>query len=274
MRFQPVFELHLNHAAYPNGRCSELRIEPRAQHPTGARALARHRLLARQRPHGLDVIAQLDDGADVFRSAFPAVSELVFGFELQVTGSEFATVTELAAWTNLACPVYRATGPGQLQLVPDSLEARPRPGVAALLEITGLTPALSGPSIFTLDFAARSVPWVYYLLTARELPEPPRIEDTGSKPLTFVREQLTLAKTTASADPIGRRLLERHPEHRCYRFRSKKALPLQRGARRKLAVHLGEQLLIGELPPPSITNFTLLTLKTGPRQVLFKVVEY
>jgi hypothetical protein len=274
LRFTRLFELRINHAAYPGGRCADIRIEPRTAHPTGVRTLARHRLLARARPHGLEVLAQVDDGADVFRSALPVASKLVFGFELRVTGSEFATVTDLQAWAGQDQPVYRATGPasGPLQLVEDAPERQL--GVAALLEVTGLTLAsLTTPPTFTLELAARRVPWVYYLSSAR--PELPRIEDRASEPVAFTREQLTLANTSASADPIGRRLLERHPDRSCYRVRSAQPIAIQRGVRRPLSLYLGDEQLIRELPLPSIHNSTLLSLGLAePRQALYHVVEY
>jgi hypothetical protein len=287
VRYHRLFDLQVRHAGYPEGRCRHLRIEPRSDHASGERSLARHRFLARARAQGLQVLANVEEHAKGHRLTLPPRGELTLGFEVRVEGHEFASTTDLSSWTGLSTPLYRNIDPdidgdnrvdrvhSSLQLVGDA-GVPARPGVAALIEITGLDSGwLAAPPSFTLELEPRASLWVYYLLTKRPQSEAPRISDADAKPIHFTRKQITAANTSPSSDPTGVRLLQRNPEHRCWRLVSKRAIAWQQAARRHLALYLGDELLIRELAAPSSNNSTIVALtRTKPRESLYRVVMY
>jgi hypothetical protein len=273
VRYQPLFMLQVRHAGYPDGRCDHVQLVARSDDPSGERALARHRLLVRARPYGVEVMARVEGQADTLRPTV-ALDGLSLGFELRAIGSGFATNTDLSAWANAAgVPHYAAVDDaGQLQLVEPGPSAAP--GVLARIDIHAVRAAwLAAPPTFTLELAPRSAVWVYYLLTKRELGQEPHIEDGDRKhPLVFVRKRLTAANTPASVDPIGARLLQRNPEHRCHRLVSKRPVAWRQTARRQLSLYLGDELLIRELATPALQNSA--TLAKPSRETLYRVVVY
>jgi hypothetical protein len=284
VRYLPLFLLQVRHTGYPDGRCEHVHIVPRSDHPSGERALARHRLLARTRPQGTEVMASVEGQDETLRPTI-ALDDLTLGFELRVTGSSFAANTDLSAWTatGTEIPHYVSTE-GQLQLATPSRLSDPqlRPvakpaatsSVLAQIDILGANAAwLSAPPTFTLEFEPRQAVWVYYLLTKRAQGIDPRIEDGDHKhPLAFVRKRLTAANTPASADPIGARLLQRNPGHRCHRMTSKRPVAWRQTARRQLSLYLGDELLIRELATPPLENSAILA--KPQRETFYRVVVY
>ncbi len=271
MRHRRLFDLRVRHAFHAGGGSPDLEIEPRAWHPGGARALARHRLLARPRPDGLEILAELDaHGEPQIRLS----DDLTLGFDVRVTGPDFAHTTDLEPWTGLAAPTYRGSAPagGALTL---GHASTPHPHmVAAGIEISGITAAwLTAPPRFTLELPARRALWVYYLMTTRGDGASPQIRDLEpSRALEFQGEQLA----PGTDDPIGHRLVARHPERRCHRFTSARPIACHRAPLRQLALMLGQDLLIQDLPNPAIHSHA--TIKVGPAQepsnTLFRVIEY
>jgi hypothetical protein len=146
--------------------------------------------------------------------------------------------------------------------------------VLARIDIPSVSPEwLKAPPTFTLDFAPREVVWVYYLLTKRAQGDEPRIEDGDRKhPLAFVRKRLTAGNTPVSADPVGARLLQRNPGHRCHRLTSKRPVAWRQIARRQLSLYLGDELLIRELATPALQNSSILAKPM--RETLYRVVVY
>jgi hypothetical protein len=291
MRYQPLFRLQVRHGGYPDGRCDHLQIVPRTDHPSGERALARHRLLVRTHPHVTEVMTRVDG-----QGAALAFDQLTLGFELRATGSDFAGNTDLSAWAGVAgLPRYigEAGRPGpelsregretRLQLDAAQRVAEPQrhspatsraATVLARIDIVDASTAwLSAPPTFTLEFAPRQSLWVYYLLTQRTHGDDPHIEDGDRKhPLAFVRKRLTAANTPASADPIGARLMQRNPGHRCHRLVSKRPVAWRQAARRQLSLYLGDELLIRELATPSLHNSAILA--KPQRETIYRVVVY
>jgi hypothetical protein len=271
MRHRRLFDLRVRHDFYAGGGSPDLTIEPRTWNPDGARALARHRLLARPQPDGLEILAEQDaDDQPQIRLAH----DLTLGFDVHVTGSEFVHYTAPGPYPGPAAPTYRGSAPagGTLTLAPVTTRS-PR-DVAASIEISGITANwLAAPPRFTLDLPARSALWVYYLTTARGNGATPQIHDLEpTRALVFEGEQLT----PATDDPIGRRLLAHHPDRRCHRFTSTRPIACHRTPLRQLALMLGQDLLIQDLPNPAIHSHA--TLKVGPAEepsnTLFRVIEY
>lgn len=275
MKYRRLFDLRVRHDYDPDGRCHDLRVDPRAWHPDGARALARHRLLARPLPDGVEVVAPVDDAS---RPVVGFAEDLRLSFDVRVTGADFPHYTDLGAWAGLARPIYRGRGAagGALDLGSETL-TRP-PDVAAGVEIRGITSEwLAAPPRFTLELQASQALWVFYLLTDRPGDALPQIEDGDpERALAFGRQLLSPESVTAADDPVGHRLLARHPGRRCFRMISSSPIACRRAPLRGLALRLGDELLLRELSNPLMSSRSTVTAEPAavPRNSLYRVIEY
>src|SRR5688572_12285559 len=104
MKFRRLFSIEVQHDFHGEGHCLDVRVEPRAWHPSGLRALNGHRMLARELPTGIEVIATLrDDESPIV----PLSDDLVLGFDLHVTNPDFALFTDFQLWAGLNKPTFR-----------------------------------------------------------------------------------------------------------------------------------------------------------------------
>jgi len=277
--YSRLFDISVQHPAYPNGRCMDARIVSHPTHASGERALARHRMLARVRPGGIEVAVRVDQDATGIRPALAWPDSLVLGFEMTVAGPDFASLTNLNAHGQGMVPIYRngvgAAGPAQFGLHGEV--ERPAPGVVLLVEVSGLRPAwLAAPPQFGLALAVRQLPWVYYVLTRRMHSDTPRIEaGTGGSSPSFSCKQLTSGNTPLRADPMGRALMRQFAPSRCYRLLSRRPLAMPGAGTPRLGLHVGTELLVPDLPRPSPHSSTMLAVGAAAQQAcLYRVVEY
>lgn len=270
MRHQTLLELRVTHGAYPDGRCTGARVEPCAWHPAGTRALERHRLLAKPRPDGLDILGRVDER----NRPFIEFTDLTLRFDLHAGDGELALRTDLAPLRRLAAPTFRRPRSGT-ELKPRAGDEALPAGVLAAIELTGVGASwLRSPRRFTIPLAVRQALWVYYLVTERK-GEPPRIVDgDGQRGLRFASEPLTDPAALATSDPVGAALLARNRARTCYRLTSDR--PLAGAPVRGLSLHRGDLLLAAELPSPSVRNHATLAPAdgSGPRDALYHVLEY
>jgi hypothetical protein len=272
VKHRRLFDLRVRHAFHEGGVCPDVRVEPRTRLPDGARALARHRLHAVPRPDGLEIVAEVGDDDT------PLIDPtgLQIGFDVRVTGPDFAHYTDPSTWKNFPRPTYRGSSPagGTLSLA-SGPEGHP-PDVAAAVEIAGVAPGwLAAPPRFYLDLPAREALWVYYLVTTRPNGHPPEIKDgEPARNLAFTRTLLSPAET--AGDPVGAGLLARHPDRRCFRMISERPVACRRAPLRQLALYLGDELLLRELSNPPISSHATLRVEPQeqPRPSLFRVIEY
>lgn len=274
MKLQRLFDLRVRHDFHPGGRCTALRVTPRADHPDGERALARHRLLARPLPDGVEVVGPVDgEGKPLIALA----DDLRLAFDVSVVDPEFAHYTDLDAWAGDGIPLYRGSAPAGGALTLARAPAR-APAVVAGIEVVKPTAAwLVKPPSFTLELKARKALWVYYLLTSRPGAAPPEIRDGEvDRDLSFARELLKADVVSATDDPIGHRLAVGDPERRCYRFTSAQPIACSRAPLRQLALYRGDELLIRELSNPSPQSHATIKVapNEAPRASLFRVIEY
>lgn len=274
MRHRRLFDLRVRHAFFDGGACPDLRLAPRTWQPDGARALARHRLLALPRPDGLEVVVEV--GADDTPTI--DLTNLQLGFDVAITGPDFAHYTELAVWRNFPRPLYRGTSPAGGTLALASAATDHPNGVAATVEIAGISAAwLTAPPNFFLDLPARAAHWAFYLLTTRPNGLPPEIKDgEAARALAFERTLLAPDAALAADDPVGHRLLAQNPDRRCFRMISDRPIACRRAPVRQLALYLGDELLLRELSNPSISSHATLKVDPNeqPRPSLFRVIEY
>jgi hypothetical protein len=270
VRHQTLLELRVTHDGYPGGRCTGVRVEPSAWHPAGTRALERHRLLARPRPDGLDVLGRVDERG----RPFIELADLTLRFDLHARDAELALRTDLAPLLRLAAPTFRRARSGTELKLRDGDVALPA-GMLAGVELAGVGASwLRSARRFTVPLPARQALWVYYLVTQHK-GEPPRIVDSdGERALRFHSEPLTDAAVVTASDPVGAALLARHAARTCYRLTSDR--PLAGAPVRGLSLHRGDLLLAAELPSPSLRNHATLAPPDGsrPRDALYHVLEY
>lgn len=274
MKHRRLFDLRVRHGFFADGGCPDLAIEPSARHPGGARALARHRLLALPRPDGLEVLAEVGGDGD----PTIALTDLSLRFDLRVSGPDFAHYTDSSAWQDLLGPTWGGSSADGGPLVLGAGAGDHPPDVVAAVVVSGLSAAwLAAPPRFFLDLKAREALWVYYLLTTRPNGQPPAIRDGElARALGFARVQLSPDNAAAADDPVGHRLLARYPERRCFRMISDRPIACRRAPVRQLALYLGEELLLRELSNPSIHSHATLRVEPNaePRPSLFRVIEY
>ena len=75
---------------------------------------------------------------------------------------------------------------------------------------------------------------------------------------------------------MGRRLRALHEGRRCFRLTSATAVICRRAPLRRLALLLGDEVLVPELPNPSIHSRSRLRVEADdePSTTLFRVLEY
>jgi len=266
VKHAPLFSLAIRHEYLAGAPSRDLDISPHTG-PDGARALARHRLLTRQRPGELLVLAPLAAGGE----PVVTISDLLLRFDVRVASPDFAHYTDTRHWPER--PQFRGTTPGPLALAAGPPLAH---DVAASLEIAGVDRTwLADPPRFTLELAAPNPHWVFYTLTARAGDVLPEIrDDEPGRGIAFTR--VPLADVDPADDLVGHRLAARNPGRRGFRFTSVDPVPTRRVARRQLALYLGADLLLRELPCPSIHSPTTIRAQSPaePRESLFRVIEY
>lgn len=273
MRYRRLFEVEVRHEFDGDVGSPDLEIEPRTWRDDGRRMLERQRLIARPRPGGVEVLAEVDGEG---KPRISLEGGIRLAFDLRV-GGDFILYTDVDAWASAPLPTYRASSPGGGPLALEVGEAGPRAGIVAALEIVGVTDEwIAAPPRFTLDLAAQRARWVYYLITGRDAAGPPKIEDRRQGGgLAFTVAELGEA-TSEADDPVGRRLQGLHAGRRCFRLTSASAVVCRRAPLRRLALLLGDEVLVPELPNPSIHSRSRLKVEADdePTTTLFRVLEY
>lgn len=272
MKLRRLFEVVVRHEFDGGAGCPDLEIEPRSWQADGRRALARHRLVVRPRIDGVEVLAEIDGEG---RPRIALGEGLVLAFALRPRG-DFIHYTDVDAWSNPPGATYRSSSPAGGALELGVGEARPPAGIAASIEIAGVADAwIAAPPRFTLDLAARRAHWVYYLVTSRPAATPQIVDRRPDGHLAFASAELTEALMSTD-DPIGCRVRDQHRDRRCFRLTSAAALTCRRAPLRRLALLLGDELLIPELANPSIHSRSRLKVEAHdePHPTLFRVLEY
>lgn len=271
MKYQILFELRNAHGGYPQGFCSGVRIQPSEKQPNGIRALARHRLITKPQLNGLTVLGCVDDR----RKPFIRLDNLSLSFDLIVSDQEFALRTDLDPIRRLNSPIWvRRRSDTNLRL--RSGESRLLPNVLAGVEITGIRSSwLRKPRHFIVPFAAKKTRWVYYLFTNRK-GKPPRIVDKNRTRSLEFDESPTNDYGLINSDAIAALLREGRDSRNCYRLVSRLPVSNEKTRVLGLALYSGDQLLIPQLPHPSIRNYASLDLSADsmPQEVLYHALDY
>lgn len=261
MKHKLLFALRIEHAYYEDGRGRALALRPR---PESAKRLAGRRLLARELPGGLDILAEVGDDD---RPLINLEAGLSLRFDLLPVDPELALFTELAELRGHARPLLRNTGDGPLSLSEGELP--PARGALAVVEIAGVEGAWTGaPPSFAIRLRPRQTHWVYYYVGSEAEVEI-RDEDPerGDAPLEFEVED-----AAPEDDRVASDLASRYPEHTRLRLVSREPLPCRAAPRRHLALRAGKLVLASELANPSLRRQSIIVRDGQPKDSLYEVL--
>lgn len=267
-----LLALRVHHEGYPKGRCTGVAITPREWAPSGARALARHRLVARARPDGLDLLGCVDERGRPFLD----FDDLALSFDMKVREPEFMIRSDVALLRKPANPTWRRSRGGErLKL---RAGATPLPsGVLAGVELDKVDASwLRQPRRFVIDIPAKQALIVFYLIGPAGGPAPQVVDADATRSLQFRCETLVADAELARRDPIGATLLDHHPERSVHRLSSDTPLVAHPKALRGLGLRVGDRNLRAELPSPAHHHHTMITLSADskPRDALYRVLEF
>ena len=279
MKFLPFLALRLTHPYYTDGRCPDFTIEPTAE---TQQLLRNYRCLLKPLTDGIQVIIPTTDaGAPLIALA----KGIVFTFLLRLDNPAFPLFTELPSvpaplYTNVGLPAGK---PVQLALVsnPNPNQLKADGAVFAQVEIhydAAAWPNLTdGPSVFQVAFQAKQTRWKYYLVTNLANAQF-QIDDKDASPLTFSPQNRTnLKQQPDAADSTATALATQYPDQQLWRFVSDDLIPCRQMAHKALQLSLNGNQVMGALPNPALTNYTLDTLGNDAQQKvnsLFQVVKY
>lgn len=272
MKHQLLLALRVHHDAYPRGRCTGLTIEPRSWSPNGARALARHRLLARPQLDGLDVLGRVDERGRPYLD----FQDLSLAFDLVLRERELLQRSDVAGLRKLANPTWRrARGGDRLKLRAGTTPLPSR--VFGGVELDKVDAAwLRSPRHFVIEIPAAQVLVVFYLIGPTGGPAPQIVDGDGKRSLAFACETLVAGPELARRDPVGAMLLAHHPERSVHRLSSDKPIAAQPSALRGLGLRVGDRLLRNDLPSPAHHHHTTIapSAESKARDALYHVLEY
>ncbi len=118
MKLLSLFDLHLVHPYYADGRSTDFMID---LNPDTLRFLKNHRCLLKPTPHGIRVLMSASDDGGPF---LPISQGAVFGFHLRLQNPDFALFTDLSELTGLAAPLYTNAGLGSAETLELALVSR------------------------------------------------------------------------------------------------------------------------------------------------------
>ena len=251
MQHARLLSLRIDHAGYEGGFCPDLSLDPA---PASQRTLTRHRMLLRPRPWGLDLHVPLDaEGQPLLPWQPDQPLDFLVRAGSDAVLQRTATGAGPATWglPPDAAPGAKPQTQAALVSLPTPAPAMPR--LLAAIHLAGLRREwLAAPPVFTLTLAPRLLPWVFYAITRRAgsgdaaIPDQPAAK---GRPALRFKSQL-LAGANTAGDPVGRLLLARHGDARCWRLVSARPVPVGGIGVPPLPLLLGQEAVIARLPTP------------------------
>lgn len=250
MSYAHLLGIVLKHSYYGNGLCGDFSLAPSAD---SERLLRNHRCVLKTRASGSDIYVEVgDDG----RPRIPFGDGSTISFELRLRNPEFSLFTD---------PAALAGGEGYEIVYPDPAKQE---SFFARIDIHRDFNQVDG-KISELLFSARSMFWIYYLVTDQT--------DSGTGFSISARDDPALTwKQAEGTDHFSRRLAGQYPGLRQLRFASEQMLPCREFGLRNVQLFLGGNAIVESLPSPSWRNYLQAEIgEQGARvDAVFHVLKY
>lgn len=272
MKHQLLLALRVHHDAYPRGRCTGLQVEPRSWSPSGARALARHRLLARPQLDGLDVLGRVDERGRPYLD----FQDLSLSFDLVLRDHELLHRSDLALIRKVINPTWKRSRGGDRLKLRAGATRLPSPAFGGV-ELDKVDAGwLRSPRHFVIEIPAKQVLVIYYLIGPRGGPAPQIVDADGKRSLAFACETLVEGPELARRDPVGATLLAHHVDRSVYRLCSDRPVVTHPSALRGLGLKVGDRVLRTDLPSPAHHQHITIapSAESKARDALYHVLEY
>lgn len=280
MRHGPILEVRLQHEFYADGTCPDFAIAASA---ATEKLLRRHRCVATAFPGGLRILGGIDEHG---QPLVPFAAKTTLRFLLRLRSSAFFLFTVLPQQWSLSGQLLRFRNygaSGELLLDPqlelpfaarEALEPLEGRDIFACIDIDlGADREADTPptAMFKLQFQARQVRWVYYVITGLA-PQDGELRIIESEPRKGEVALAFAALSGAEADlgprdAIAEQLAQQHPNDRCVRMISDRAIACRQQPGKRLQLYLDNERVSGNLPLPSLHSL-------AREDVLYRVVKY
>lgn len=265
--------IELSHGYVLDGLCSSFVLTPTED---TARRLAGHRMLLRRRAGAIDVLVEVheQDGSEVPLIHIRPDTQL--DFVLAPADADWIRYTDASAFTALERPTLRpGEEAGALELAEGAADAEALPrGALARVEITGLDDGwVAAPPTYTVALAAARARWIfYYLGEGVSASDAPSIVDSdparADAPIEFAVED-----ATGEGDRVAADLAARFPDRPRFRLVSSEDLACADTPRRHLSLRRGDDVLVEELPNPSLTDQSTVLIGGQVHETLYRVLN-
>ncbi|MFM1800287.1 MAG: hypothetical protein RLZZ117_2565 [Cyanobacteriota bacterium] len=271
MKFTPLFTLQLVRAGASSLSIpSELvTLKASGRHPSGLRALERHRLLLRPLPDGVRVLLSLNEDD----TPFVPFDSLNLWFELIPQGADLGCVFDLSTLRARRPAVYRSPPSGSSTLILDAQPADPTEvprgsPPLAWVEILGLSSSDAvSPRSFLLELPPRSDRWVYYVVTDRADRTPSISDSEASRAFDFDLTTFATPLASGANDRIAEALLAQQPQAKVHRLSSKRSPPADGLPLKGLRLNMADQTCIADLPPPPAHQWMSWPVPNNPSRM-------
>jgi hypothetical protein len=270
MKFTPLFSLQIvqagaNPISIPSDQVS---LQVSARHPSGQRALERHRLLLRPLPAGVRVLLSLNDDG----TPFVAFDSLSLWFELVPRSVDLGCSLDLSTLQARRPALYQSPtdGSSSLTLSPQPVAPAEVPTgqpPLAWVEIRSLSSSdATAPRSFVLELPPRQGRWVYYVVTDRADKTPSISDPEASRAFDFDLTTFATPLAPGVSDRIAEALLASHPQAKVHRLSSKRSPPADGRPLKGLRLLLADQTCIADLPPPPTHQWMPWPAPNNPSQ--------
>lgn len=257
--YAELFSITITHDYYRGKICPDFIMEPT---PNCRKILKNHHIVMKNKVNGAQFVVAVGNNNQPFID-LSDISKLTFYMKLNQTAlSNYTTLTPIEKnkiyyyTSENAQPLKRL----RLEHVLKSKVELPANNAAvfAVIEI-GNNPVItlsSSPKQYTIRFAAKAINWKYYFITNKSSTATLAVADRNGD-----TEVITFNSINIENDAIGTELKEKYPANDIHLFRSGAPVSYREAGRRKMKLMNKKNVLIENLPNPSINDNGVKILK-------------
>lgn len=237
------------------------------------RARAGSPAIAGSRPGGIDVVVEMELTSDRDQPLVTPAPELSLGFELRVRDAKITSFTDMSALDELGAPLFTNARERESTLALVEGQRPAGAGVLARVELGGIEAGwLASPPSFRVILEPRSLRWIYYYVSADIAANKLQIIDSDSArsdaPIEFSSEPAP----TGTGDRIADDLARTYPDRQRARLISTNPLVCSATPRARLSLRTAKTTLVDELPNPTLTQVSRLTLDGETQDFLHSIL--